>query len=143
MIGHVEHHPSPIRPLLPGLTSLRPIDEYSDRTAAIFEARKREASDLIAGAAARIQSGDAPQSALCEMRASLLDMLALFDRDPGLEMAADDLYEAAVALASVRLSEAGREDVRLRRILKDAARRFELRAGSASHTDESQILRFS
>ena len=77
------------------------------------------------------------------MRTSLLDMLALFDRDPGLEMAADDLYEAAVALASVRLSKTGSEDLRLRRILKDAARRFELRVGSASHTDGSQILRFS
>ena len=142
MIGQVEHHTSSGRPLLPELTSLRPIKGPSDRTAAIFEARKRETSDFIAGAAARIQSGHA-QAALREMRASLLDMLALFDRNPGLEMAADDVYEAAVALASVGLSEAGGEDVRLRRILKDAHRRFELRVGSASHTDDSQLLRFS
>lgn len=127
----------------PELTDLRRAYGCADRTTAIFAARKREASEAIADATARIHSGDAPQNALREMRASLLDMLALFDRDPGLEMAADDLYEAAVALASVRPFELGREDLRLRRILNDATRRFELRVGSASHTDESQILRFS
>lgn len=140
MIGQSEHHPSAQAPVL---ADLQGVYGSADRTTAIFSARKREASEAIADATTRILSGDAPQTALGEMRASLLDMLALFDRDPGLEMAADDLYDAALALAADRSSEAGRAGVRLRRILNDASRRFEVRVGSASHTDESQILRFS
>jgi hypothetical protein len=141
MIGQPEHHRSSAQPLVPA--DLRRSYAPVDRTMAIFAARKQDASEAIAEAIVQIHSGHGSQTALRDMRASLLSMLALFDRDPGLEVAADDLYDAALALASLRRSEAGREDVRLRRILNDANRRFELRVGSASHTDESQILRFS
>lgn len=108
-----------------------------------FEAAKQDRLGFVQGAIAQIARGEGAQAALREMSAFLLDLLTLVERDPGLELAADDLYEAAVMLAADRRSRPGALDPRLWRLLKDAARRFRMRLDAACPSGEAQLLGFA
>src|SRR3954465_313582 len=53
---------------------------------------------IMGEAIARIEHGNGSEVALRELWAALLEVKATVARDPGIRMAADDLYEAASAL---------------------------------------------
>ena len=61
------------------------------------------------------------------MWASLLEIRALRARDPGIRMAAQDLYEAAAALVIDERAGPGVVDIRRWRLLKEADRRLRRR----------------
>jgi hypothetical protein len=104
-----------------------------------FEAMKRERLGFVERAALRIAQGDGADAALRELGAFLLDLLLLVERDPALELAADDLYEAAAMLVAGQ-GPGGRIDARCRRLIGDAARRFRGRLDAAQPGDEAQGL---
>ncbi len=74
----------------------------------------------IEAVTARLAGAEAGQGALKTLWTLLVDALAGRERDPGLELAAVDLYEAAAAL------QAG-ADARRSRLLHQAAARFRTR----------------
>lgn len=108
-----------------------------------FEAAKQDRLGFVQGAIAQIARGNSPDAALREMSAFLLELLTLVERDPGLELAADDLYEAAVMLAADRRSGRDILDPRRWRLLRDAARRFRMRLDAACPSGEAQLLGFA
>lgn len=108
-----------------------------------FEAAKQDRLGFVQGAIAQIARGEGAQGALREMSAFLLELLTLVERDPGLELAAVDLYEAAAMLAADRRSRPDTLDPRLWRLLKDAARRFRARLDAACPSGEAQLLGFA
>jgi hypothetical protein len=101
-----------------------------------FEAAMRERLGFLEGAVARMEQGGGADAALREIGTFLLDLLTLVERDPGLELAADDLYEAAAILA------AGPSiaDARRWRLLRDAARRFRERLDAAHPGERARRL---
>jgi hypothetical protein len=74
-----------------------------------------------------IGRGDHADVALRRLWASLTEIKALRARDPGLRMAAQDLYEAAAALVSDRHTGAEFLDIRRWRLLKEADKRLKAR----------------
>ena len=82
-----------------------------------FGAATDELLSLIEQAIARIELGEGAEAALREMRASLLEIKAMVERDPGIRMAADDLYEAAAALVAGKSAGPDLVDVRRWRLL--------------------------
>lgn len=123
-------------------------DAGADRAAAgrqrtPFEAAKQDRLGFVQGAIAQIARGEGAQAALREMSAFLLDLLTLVERDPGLELAADDLYEAAAMLAADRRPGPTALDPRRWRLLKDAARRFRARLDSACPSGAAQLSGFA
>ena len=82
----------------------------------------------IEQAAGQIQSRDGGAFELGVIRANLIAIAGLVERDPGLETAADDLFAAARAVIA---GEPHHPPARLRRLLQDALARFRVRLGSA------------
>ena len=82
---------------------------------------------LVEQATVRIEQGDQAEAALRELWASLLEISALRARDPGIRMAAQDLYEAAVALVLNKRAGALVVDIRRWRLLKEAHLRLRRR----------------
>ena len=94
------------------------------------QALKGAAHDLLAlveQAIARIEQRDQAEAALRALWASLLEIRALRARDPGIRMAAQDLYEAAAALVLDERAGLGVVDIRRWRLLKEADRRLRRR----------------
>ena len=60
-----------------------------------FELIKEDTTQFIERTVARIARGDSVEAGLRELEAFLLHMMACVKRDPGLEVAAYDLYNAA------------------------------------------------
>ncbi|HEX8168555.1 MAG TPA: hypothetical protein VF601_22570 [Beijerinckiaceae bacterium] len=106
----------------------------------LFEATKRERLGFVERAVARIAQGDGADAALREVGAFVLDLLTLVERDPGLELAADDLYDAAALLADGAGRGSGMADARRWRLLKDAERRFRARLDAAHPNDRARRL---
>ena len=67
-----------------------------------FKIAMDELLDLISHTVIRIRGRDGAEAALRELWAALLEVKAKVARDPGIRMAADDLYEAAAALVAAR-----------------------------------------
>jgi hypothetical protein len=103
-----------------------------------FEKATRERLGFLEGAVARMERGDGAEAALREIGTFLLDLLTLVERDPGLELAADDLYEAAAILASG--PDPAIADARRWRLLKDAARRLRERLDAAHPGERARRL---
>jgi hypothetical protein len=82
---------------------------------------------LVEQATVRIEQGDQAEAALRELWASLLEINALRARDPGIRMAAQDLYEAAAALVLDKRAGALVADIRRWRLLKEARLRLRRR----------------
>ena len=67
------------------------------------------------------------EAGLRELEAFLLHMMACVKRDPGLEVAAYDLYNAAAVIVASSPLRAAVVDARPWRLLMDAARRIRAR----------------
>jgi hypothetical protein len=122
----------------PGVVA--PVDQARASPADPFEAMKQERLGFVERSVARIAQGDVADAALREIGAFLLDLLTLVERDPGLELAADDLYDAAAMLASGESRDSAIADARRWRLLKDAARRFRERLDAAHPSDRARRL---
>ena len=105
-----------------------------------FGAATDELLSLIEQAIARIEQGEGAEAALREMRASLLEIKAMVERDPGIRMAADDLYEAAAALVAGKSAGPDLVDVRRWRLLKEAGFRLCTRLASAQPSEKARIM---
>jgi hypothetical protein len=86
---------------------------------------RRAALEEVEAVAGRIAAGGAGEGSLAALWTLLVDALAGLERDPGLEVAAVDLYEAAAAL------QAGAADARRARLLHQATERFRIRLSAA------------
>ena len=89
-----------------------------------FRSAAEDALGFIEIAVERIVRSESADSALRELEAFLIEILGLVERDPGLELAAEDLHRAATMILGDRCAGAETVDVRRRRLLLDAARRF-------------------
>jgi hypothetical protein len=105
-----------------------------------FKIAMDELLDLISHTVIRIRGRDGAEAALRELWAALLEVKAKVARDPGIRMAADDLYEAAAALVAARSVGPYRVDVRRWRRLKEAGLRLRTRLASAQPSDKAQLL---
>jgi hypothetical protein len=94
----------------------------------------------VAEAIARIERGDGADAALRELWAALLEVKATVARDPGIGMAADDLYEAASALVAAKSGGPETVDVRGWRLLKEADARLRARLASARPNEKAKLL---
>jgi hypothetical protein len=99
--------------------------------ASSFRSAKHEALGFVELALARVADGGSGDAALRELEAFLIEILALVERDPGLELAAADLHRAAAMIVCERRFGEAALDVRRRRLLLDAARRFRARLDAA------------
>src|ERR671911_2955727 len=91
---------------------------------------------LVGQAVNRIRCGDGAEAALRELWAAFLELRGTVARDPGIRMAADDLYEAASALVAAKSSGLKRVDVRRWRLLNEADARLRNRLSSARPSDK-------
>ncbi|MDF2973040.1 MAG: hypothetical protein K0R61_3490 [Microvirga sp.] len=87
-----------------------------------------------------IGRGDHADVALRRLWASLTEIKALRARDPGLRMAAQDLYEAAAALVSDRHTGAEFLDIRRWRLLKEADKRLKARLDNSAGSDLPKLV---
>jgi hypothetical protein len=94
-----------------------------------FRSAKDEALGFVELAVRRVAEGEGGDAGLRELEAFLIEILALVERDPGLELAAEDLHRAAAMIVGGHGAEG--IDVRRRRLLLDAARRFRARLDAA------------
>ena len=95
---------------------------------------------IMAEAIARIEHGDGPEAALREMWATLLELEGLVVRDPGIRMAADDLYAAATALVS---DKSVGPAMRRWRLLKEAHARLRDRLATAQPSEKARRSGFN
>jgi hypothetical protein len=82
---------------------------------------------LVAQAIVRIEQGDRGEAALRELWASLVEIKALRARDPGIRMAAQDVYEGAAAVVVDTRTGAVVVDIRRWRLLREAHLRLRRR----------------
>ena len=99
-------------------------------TPSTFAALLDERLKFIEGAVFRIESGEGDRPELDSLRAHLIDILDVIDRNPGIEAAADDLYEVAARAVSASASER-RPQSRERRMIREAALRLKERLATA------------
>ena len=97
-----------------------------------------ELLSVIERAVGRIEQGES--TALREIWTALRELQAMVARDPGISMAAEDLYAAAAALVAGQSTEAERADVRRWRLLKEADARLRDRLGSAQPSEKAKLL---
>lgn len=96
-----------------------------------FSAVLDDTVGFVEEAIVSIEAGDFPERELHYLRQRLLDALALFERDAGIEAAVADLYAAATALAIAQARSAGPGNVREERAARDAFVRFRRRIAGA------------
>jgi hypothetical protein len=117
-----------------------PLHEVADPAVSKPELAFRIAADdllgTVADAIARIERRDGADAALRELWAALLKLKAMVARDPGIRMAADDLYAAATALVAGERGGSEMGDVRRWRLLREADVRLRARLSSARPSDE-------
>ena len=94
---------------------------------------------LIAEAVARIEQGAGAEAALRDISATLLGLKAMIVHDPGIKMAADDLYESAAALVAARSVGPAGVGVRNERLLKGADVRLRERLASARPSEKAKL----
>src|SRR5215203_6064743 len=104
-----------------------------------FEAATRELLGLIEQAVAQIEQGAGAEAALRDISATLLGLRAMIVHDPGIRMAADDLYESAAALVAARSVGPAGVDVRRWRLL-EADTRLRIRLASAQPSEKARLL---
>jgi hypothetical protein len=96
-----------------------------------LEPAVRTSLALVEQAIARIHQGHEADAALHELTAALGELRTLRARDPGVRMAAQDVYEAAAALVIDMRAGAVVADTRRWRLLKQADWRLRGRLASA------------
>ena len=95
---------------------------------------------LVGQAVNRIRCGDGAEAALRELWAALLEVKAKVARDPGIRMAADDLYAAAAALVVATSAGSVGVGVKHERLLKEADLRLRERLTSARPSEKARLL---
>jgi hypothetical protein len=80
----------------------------------------------------RIHAGEGAEAELHNVRAYLVNVLDLVERDPGIEAASDDLYAVAQ-----RLAEGNDKGPRMRRLLVEAFQRFHDRLALARPSERA------
>ena len=105
-----------------------------------FRIKLDELLGILGEAIARIEQRNAAEAALRELWATLLEVKATVARDPGIRMAADDLYEAAWVLVAAQSGGPETVDVRSWRLLKEADARLRDRLASARPSKKTQLL---
>jgi hypothetical protein len=95
-----------------------------------------ELLSVVEQAVARIEQGEG--TALREIWTALHELQAMVARDPGISMAAEDLYGAAEALVAGHGAGSKQVDVRRWRLLKDADRRLRDRLASARSSGKAR-----
>jgi len=104
-----------------------------------FQVALDEALHLIEQAVARIKNGEGSEAALGELWAALSGVQTKVARDPGINTAADDLYDAASTV--VATERAGTVvGVRPWRLLNEADARLRARLGSARPSSKAMVL---
>jgi hypothetical protein len=96
-----------------------------------FECFTEETVLCIERAVTRIVRADNGEAGLRELGAFLHHILAFVKRDPGLEIAARDLYNAAAMIVASRPASSTVVDARPWRLLTDAAHRLRARLNVA------------
>ncbi len=94
--------------------------------AAILEDRLKQVEDAVG----RIEQGDGRAAELDTVRSNLIDILELVERNPGVEAAADDLYDMAAGTMAANALER-QQTSRGRRVLRDALIRLKERLATA------------
>jgi hypothetical protein len=117
-----------------------PLHEVAEPAVTKPELAFRIAVDNLLGlaeqAVTRIKQGEGAEAGLCDLWAALSEMQAVVARDPGIRMAAGDLYEAAVAMVEAQSAGSG-VGVRHWRLLGEAEMRLHDRMASARPRDTS------
>src|SRR3954454_995005 len=93
-----------------------------------------ETLGFIEGSVARVQAGDGADAELRSIRAYLLEVLELVERDPGIEAASDDLFASATALAGAD------KGPRMSRLTNEAVLRFRDRLASARPSERARQM---
>src|SRR3954452_9044305 len=118
------------------------LEEVAEPAALTPERSLRLVTDELLGilgqAILRIKHGDRADAALRELWAVLLELKVVVARDPGIRMAAEDLYEAAAAIVAGQNTGSERADVRCWRLLRDADARLRDRLASARPSGKAQ-----
>ena len=121
-----------------------PLHEVADPAIGRPELAFRVAMDELLGtvseAIARIKCADGADAALRELWAALLKVKTTVARDPGIRMAADDLYAAAAGLVATTSAGSDGVGVRNERLLKEADVRLRARLASARPSEKAQLL---
>jgi hypothetical protein len=97
-----------------------------------------DALSAIDAALVQLDEASDPDTGLNNVRSHILSVLWLVERNPGIEAAADDLYQAAAAF--VRAKADPSTGSRHKRILNDANARFKERLGMALPSAQAQRL---
>ena len=119
-----------------------PLHEVADPAVSRPELAFRVATDELLGsmaeAIARIERGVRAEAALRELWVALRELKAMVVRDPGIRMAADDLYAAATALVAGERAGPSTVGVRHWRLLKEADVRLRDRLASARPSEKAR-----
>src|SRR4051812_27631083 len=93
-----------------------------------------ETLGFVERSVARVQAGDAADAELRSIRANLLHVLELVERDPGIEAASDDLFASATALAGAD------KGPRMSRLTSEALLRFRDRLALARPSERARNM---
>jgi hypothetical protein len=100
-----------------------------------------ETLGCIERAVARIEHHQEDTAELHNLRAYLLNILELVERDPGIDAASDDLYSAAQAFAAANDDQAAHDfSPRRPRLLKEALFRFQVRLAGARPSERARQM---
>src|SRR4051794_32867367 len=118
------------------------LQEVAEPAALTPERSFRLVTDELLGimrqAILRIRHEDRADAALRELWAVLLELKVVVARDPGIRMAAEDLYAAAAAIVAGQSIGSQRADIRRWRLLTDADARLRDRLASARPTGKAR-----
>src|SRR5215204_6422432 len=120
-----------------GRSGYYPADAMSHMSRSLHDALD-ETLVFIGRALDRIRAGDGAESELHDVRAYLVNILELIERDPGIEVASDDLYQVAAVLAG-----GTDQGTRMARLLNEAFLRFRDRLGLAQPSERAKQMGLS
>jgi hypothetical protein len=121
-----------------GRTPIEP--KASDRLVDDLGTLRSETLLFVKEAVGLIMGSKQGEAGLRQLGAFLIDALCSVDRDPALQLAAEDLYAAAKVIVGERRT--GKEpDPRRRRLLSDAERRFSARFKLSLEASDAESLR--
>ena len=120
-----------------------PLHDVADPAVSRPELAFRIATDELLGAVAeamaRIERGHGAEAALRQLWAALLELKVMVARDPGIRMAADDVYAAATAVVAVTSAGSEWGGVRPQRLLREADVRLRERLASARPSEQARL----
>lgn len=129
--------------LVPSARNAEPTRPEVGRPVRSFDAAKHELLSLIEQAVAGIKRGEGHEPTLHEIGVTLRELEAMVERDPGIRMAADDLYEAAAIVVAGRSASSCVVDARQWRLLREAVWRLRDRLASAQPSEKARHLGLS